>query len=495
MPSIQPGRFSGAIQLARQAADSPLDALAGALDNAVAFGVDVAGTVRDEERDENDELLASPLITQAEAIEIENEAFFPISKIHAQNRRGELMVNERIAELEDLVSKAPDTIEARRLMRDFQSDVMAGTGEEGVQAGIRERLAHVAPSLLNNAAANRIQLQAIELDQDRAASQRVTYDIGAETFVDQHVAMLADSTFVNPLDQDRYFEQTLQTLGNQHSLGVNLENGNNARDSKTIAILDSMIATGPLQGVSPKNIGRMTAMRSKIITGAATLARSHAQSPQRQLDQNHADSRARASRWKQKNPNTPFPDGMVEDLTETARLTGKPSNVTSVDDFVLGAGNEGTPVGIIGTDEYDNGRDLLKSGLIKDGETDLDTSGFRVLSQMHAWALQLDPQIRKDPIALNEVVTQYIEGALVRTEATNLRIESLRANSVNRAADHRRRAAILTQAGKPEDAALLLAELKTLDNDIAIRARADEIKDFIASQGLGTEDMIDTHTR
>jgi len=161
-----------------------LSALASALDTTADVGLKFAQQKLDQEVEETEKSLANPLVSDEEAREIEEEAFFPINKIKARNRVGENIVFRNRADIEDYLRKATDPVEARELLREKQAELLEKTTDLAEQAGIREAMASISPSLLTDASKERQATQARnDVISTISSQQHALEDTGSEGWV------------------------------------------------------------------------------------------------------------------------------------------------------------------------------------------------------------------------------------------------------------------------------------------------------------------------
>lgn len=301
----------------RRAPETPLEGLGRALNAAgrtAASGLNFAGQLADKELREAENALSSPTITEEEVNEIREGSTFPLAKYRAANRLGELRVMQRMPEIEDAVAKAPDVLASRDILRKLQSEMLEGVDDPAVAAGIRERFATAAPTLLAEASRRRIET--------RERTERVTVDESLRLALENSGAIGLASEVVGMMTEDglsggdatALVDSAVTTIENHWLTGDDEDPNDNVFAEDSLDAIDTLLTVDTITGPERKKLTKLRqrieqdeeASRRRLATeGSEAATAAQAQAFQRILD------------FQRDNPDTRVPDSLREAYIQT----------------------------------------------------------------------------------------------------------------------------------------------------------------------------------
>lgn len=302
----------------RRSPETPLEGLNRALNRGgrfIASGLNFAARQAEKELREADKLLSSPLITEEEVAEIEENATYPLAKFRAANRRGELLVQREAERLQDEVDNTPDPLAARALLQKEQAALLETVDDPAVAAGIRERMASLAPTLLSQASRRRIETrnaqEALTVDETlRLALEKE----GALGYVGNLIPMMREEESSGG-DVDALLGRAAGVLEAHWLSGDDEDPNDNVFADSTMEAIDQLMEDGTLDSKQRK---AFAALRQRIENDEEATRRRLAGSGASVEKQTHLRQQTAILDWKRDNPDTPVPQNLRDSYLRTA---------------------------------------------------------------------------------------------------------------------------------------------------------------------------------
>lgn len=407
--AIQPGRSDArGFVTSQRPGPTTLDALASALD----AGTDLAKTEYDKfqkkQLDEATDLLSSPLITEEEIAELEARTNSPLIHQRARNARGGLIVEERIAAIEDEASKAPDALTARTKLREAQQALIESEQDPAVRAGIRQRMAEHSTRILSQAAVRRVDTVKREHKMTVASDLQAGLENGATAYGEIFSGHLYDATIAGE-DMYEFNQDAVGTLRNYWQSG---DDGldDNPDTPRVLEAIDIALQNPGL--IDHKERSLWTQFREEVETDKERRKGNPEAALLKVEEANHLAMMKAADNWIAKNPGKPFPPEWAQQLRDAAPSRAALNAVRSLVDTQLA--DERLP-GVLGTREYQEAHSMLAPRQ-RDANGVIDETAVAATELFEAGARALPPAL-KEPgreIELRQALTEMSKQSLAQ---------------------------------------------------------------------------------
>lgn len=273
------------------------------------------------EAEEIQEALASPLITEEEIAEIEGDATFPLGRIKAQNRRGELMVESQFDQIQQQVEAAPDAIAARQILRKIQQQILDGLeGQDtAIAAGVRNRMATIAPRILAEGSERRIKMRKRQERLDVNETNRLALETSGPEWAAATIIDGWTDELVAQGDSEQYASDTSEMLLNHYLQGDNDDPLNNIHADDVLETIDLLLAkdTGIPRDLE-KERGTLIELRQKIENDEQNRFSKIEASGKLSASQAYANSYKRLVAHRETKPGEPIPEALIADAWNNA---------------------------------------------------------------------------------------------------------------------------------------------------------------------------------
>jgi len=438
---------------------------------------------------EVEDLLSSPLVTENEAQEIRDSAITPLAKLRAENRQGELIVQREVESLQDAISNAPDAIEARKILRQRQQELLDAHGDEaGIASGIRERFADVAPNLLGEASARRIatreRQERLAVDEDLRLNLESS---GALGYVNTLIPHLTDEALTGG-DVDGILADAAIVLENHWKSGDDVEDPDgNVNTVDSLESIDILLEDIPLDAKQRK---AFTDLRQRIQSGEEAARRARATSDKPAKDAAHAQAQQDIINWIDANPDQPLPPQMTRRLIASGDTAAKKR---AAREWLK---DQAPPLGVVNTEIWEQGRTQLRAQAELEFEASIDfdlednVSPADILAVYESLGARLDPALADDPAELRRVRENAIAEATVKAkERVDLRRQTRQdrvAQTERFTVEYQRRIA----SGDREGAARLANVHRESIIEVETRAFTQQIDRWALEMGYTPFDMV-----
>lgn len=341
---------AGFVATRRSGGATALDALADALRGVTALGKQEFKAAEQKELEETTNLLSSPGLTEEEAQEIADDVNFPLNRIKAENRIGEVRVQQQLDAIQDEVDRAPDALEARRVLHTWQGRLLEGIeANSAVAAGVREALARESAAMLRGASQRRVAARAAEEQINLSEGLRLGLEHGgADSFVNFLVPQLEDDALTNG-DVSASLTTAAQTIENYWREGDDLDPSRNVNATEAIDSIDAVLANVSMDSADR---GKFSALRDRIVSGEES--RRQASLKEAPLSERHARAIDRAFAWQRANPDQPLPGSFVQEIRTSAPTASARQNA---EDWLE---QNAIPQGVLYNSLWEDGQSLLR---------------------------------------------------------------------------------------------------------------------------------------
>ena len=409
MPPVREQPGDRRVALPRPAVDTSRgEALAGLFESlgvAANRAASAAQQLEAKETQRVEELLASDLLTEEEISELQDDVRSPLARRTVKNRMGEARVAPQRDALLEKVLEAADPLEARQIIQDAQTAMLASESDVDIQEGIRERFAELAPGLLSEAS-NRRRARLIE-ERDNASTVNLTngfLTFDAPYFADvvageQIEDLASGETAKGAVDRaistvqalyllapDRHADATIDALD---ALLQNPRLEMSASHQAAIGKLRVTIQTDQQRGVNSSLAAAKTALKAELATELANAS----------IKTSNGDTLLYSERTR---------------LRTLAGQLGDPGEIRAVDSFL--SENEGA--GILGTQEAEDGLRDLREVIGNDPLTGMiNQGGVPILQDFRHRLATIDADAYTDANERRRLVDSFVANAKSLYEA------------------------------------------------------------------------------
>lgn len=458
--------------------DSGLRTLAGSLDVAVRSAAEIGQQAQLNEFHNVQSLLNDATLGPDEAKEIAGNAFFPVNRFAAQNRAGEARVHAARDVIEQDLLSAPDSIEARRRLRVHQQKLMEGENELGVQAGIRQAMADLAPALINDASKKRLELRNIQRRNDESFILRDQLTRDPKGFTGALGGILADQ------EMDATQEPDVHKTAGQTMLNMLIENPAAAPFIKQAA--REALDGGLVEGAENR------AQYTGVLKAVETLEKAAAASVSTEKAQKAYRNKLGLDIYDLHLAGEYIPEDMKRAYVSTFSdpLTGEAHLRT------LYESARNAPAGVIDTDAYRAGLENIKANQ----RTNIFIAPTEEDNQIRAATLEIYDSIMgsvdpKQVQGTTDAYQQANQAAELALQKASEFVGAMKGNPEAEAASVKslkQQMAAARAAGNNEEAIRLYGEVQNFEKTKGLRRRRKLIQSYVdtaRSYGISTRDL------